>query len=58
MEASQFIQTIENRQGFKIACLEEIAYLNKWINKFKLKKLTNAMSSGPYKDYLIDLIKK
>ena len=58
LTANIFIANIEQRQGLKIACLEEIAYLNKWINKFKLKKLTNAMSSGPYKDYLIDLIKK
>ena len=58
LTANIFIANIEQRQGLKIACLEEIAYLNKWISKLKLKKLTNAMSSGPYKDYLINLIKK
>ena len=58
LTANIFIANIEQRQGLKIACLEEIAYLNKWISKLKLKKLTNAMSSGPYKDYLVGLIKK
>ena len=58
LTANIFIANIEQRQGLKIACLEEITYLNKWISKLKLKKLTNAMSSGPYKDYLINLIKK
>ena len=58
LTANIFIANIEQRQGLKIACLEEIAYLNKWISRLKLEKLTNTMTSGPYKDYLINLIKK
>ena len=36
MDAEQFIQTIERRQGFKVACLEEISYQSKWISKTQL----------------------
>lgn len=41
IEAGQFVQTIEHRQGYKIACLEEIAYRNGWINKEKILKSQN-----------------
>ena len=58
LTANTFIANIEQRQGLKIACLEEISYLNKWISKLDLQKLTNAMSPGPYKDYLSNLLKK
>ena len=58
LTANNFIANIEQRQGLKIACLEEIAYINKLISKLQLTKLTNLMSSGPYKDYLLNLIKK
>ena len=40
-DASNFISTVENRQGLKIACLEEIAYNNKWISKKKFKNQSN-----------------
>lgn len=56
LEASEFVKTIENRQGFKIACLEEIALRNNWITK---KKLLNSIAKTPeceYKDYLKSLI--
>lgn len=55
-EASQFIRTIENRQGIKIAALEEIAYINSWIDK---KDLTNAMQSygkSSYGKYLLKVL--
>ncbi len=55
-EASQFVQTVEHRQGFKIACLEEIAYTNKWITKDKLAQQAKLLIKSGYGDYLIKLI--
>ena len=55
--ANNFIANTEQRQGLKIACLEEIAYLNKWINYSQLKQLTYSMSEGPYKNYLLKILK-
>ena len=52
LEASQFVQTLENRQGLKIACLEEIAYKNKWIDKDRLISQANIMSNTSYGNYL------
>ena len=52
LEASQFVQTLENRQGLKIACLEEIAYKNKWIDKDRLISQANIMPNSPYGNYL------
>jgi len=52
MEAGQFIQTIEHRQGLKVACLEEIAYENKWITKEMLLNLANALNKTGYGQYL------
>lgn len=57
LDASHFISTIENRQGIKIGCLEEIAYNNHWISKRKLKTITDKMSDTDYKDYLLKIIK-
>jgi len=56
MEASQFIQTIEKRQGLKVACLEEISLLNKWISNKKLKLDIEKMKDSNYKQYLYQLI--
>ena len=58
LTANNFIGTIEQRQGLKVACLEEIAFNNKWISKGQLKKLKDVISSGPYKDYLIKILKQ
>lgn len=58
MEAGQFVQTIEHRQGYKIACLEEIAYKNKWINKKKVLEIAKPLSKNEYGQYLYDLIKE
>jgi len=57
LEAGQFIQTIEHRQGFKIACLEEIAYLNRWISKGQVKKQAKSLDKTTYGKYLLDIIK-
>lgn len=56
-EASTFVEVIEKRQGLKIACLEAIAYENKWINDEKLRELAQPMSKNQYGRYLLDLIK-
>ena len=55
MEAGQFIQTIENRQGFKVACLEEIACRNGWITTEKMIKYGFEFEKTDYGRYLIDL---
>ena len=58
LTANNFISMIERRQGLKVACLEEIAFNNNWISKVQLKQLYNSMTSGPYKNYLIKILKK
>ncbi|MDR3142797.1 MAG: glucose-1-phosphate thymidylyltransferase RfbA [Tannerellaceae bacterium] len=55
-EASTFVEVIEKRQGLKIACLEEIAYRNKWITDEQLAKLIAPMSKNQYGRYLEKLI--
>ena len=52
METSQFVQSIENRQGFKIACIEEIAYRKNWISKEQLIKTISKLGDTSYSDYL------
>ena len=54
---SNFVSTLENRQGFKIACLEEIALRNNWINKNKIKEAINFYGNCIYSTYLKKLIK-
>ena len=58
IEAGQFVQTIEHRQGYKIACLEEIAYNNGWINKEKILEIAKPLSKNGYGQYLYDLVKE
>jgi len=52
LEASHFIGTIERRQGLKIACVEEIAYHNRWISKRKLRALAEPLAKSGYGEYL------
>ncbi len=57
IEAAQFIQTIEHRQGFKVACPEEIAYRNDWVSAEQLEKLAQPYLKTGYGQYLMDLLK-
>jgi len=56
LDASFFIETIENRQGYKIACLEEIAYNQDWISKNQVEKAADKLKQTSYGSYLISLI--
>jgi glucose-1-phosphate thymidylyltransferase len=56
MQAGQFIETIEKRQGLKVACLEEIAYRMKYINAEQVRKLAEPLKKNGYGQYLLNLI--
>lgn len=58
MQASQFVQVIEQRQGIKIACIEEIAWRKGFINSDQLKTLAQPLLKSGYGQYLIDLLKQ
>ena len=58
LEASQFIATLENRQGLKVACPEEIAYRQQWINAAQLEKLAHPLTKNGYGQYLIRILKE
>jgi glucose-1-phosphate thymidylyltransferase len=55
MEASQFIETIEKRQGFKVACIEEVAYHMGFITRDRLVELAKPLSTSEYGQYLLEL---
>jgi len=54
--ASNFVATIENRQGFKIGCVEEIAFQNKWINKIHMRRAINFYGNCEYSRYISKFI--
>ncbi len=56
MQATQFVQVIEQRQGIKIACIEEIAYRKKFITKEQLKIIAKPLLKSGYGQYLLDMI--
>ena len=56
LDAGQFIATIENRQGLKVACPEEIAYRKQWITKTDLENLSKSLLKNQYGEYLLKLI--
>ena len=58
MEAGQFIETIEKRQGLKIACLEEIAFRMEYIDAAQVKKLAEPLKKNGYGQYLLNIIKE
>lgn len=55
-EASIFVEVIEKRQGVKIACLEEIAYMNGWISEDRLREIARPMAKNQYGKYLLELL--
>ena len=51
-----FVETIEKRQGYKVACLEEIAFNQGWLTVDEVKSSASALSKNSYGQYLLDLI--
>jgi glucose-1-phosphate thymidylyltransferase len=58
LKASQFIATLEHRQGLQIACLEEIAWRSGWIDSAQLEKLAQPLAKNGYGQYLLRLLKE
>lgn len=58
LEASNYVETIQNRQGFYIACIEEIAWRNKWITDSQLESLGQKLEKTAYGQYILSLIEK
>lgn len=56
LEASNFVKTIQSRQGVMVACLEEISYRNGWIDRDKIKELAKPLLKSEYGKYLLNLI--
>lgn len=57
LEAANFVETIQNRQGFYVSCIEEIAWRNGWIDNHQLQKLGMEMEKTEYGKYLLELVK-
>ena len=58
MQAGQFVQVIEERQGLKIGCIEEVAYRNGYISKNQLKQIAEPLVKSGYGSYLLNLLDK
>ena len=58
LEAAQFVETLEKRQGYKVACLEEIAFNQGWLSKEQVLKIGQSMSKNDYGQYLISLVEQ
>ena len=56
LEAAQFVETIEKRQGYKVACLEEIAFNNGWLSAEQVLEIGQSMNKNDYGQYLISLV--
>ena len=56
LEANSFVETIEKRQGFKIACLEEIAWRNGWLNDQEIYRTAQSLAKNSYGEYLFSLL--
>lgn len=58
LEAAMFVETIEKRQGYKVACLEEIAWRNKWLSNEQVLETAKALSKNGYGQYLKELVRE
>ena len=58
LEAAQFVETIEKRQGYKIACLEEIGFNNGWLTKQQIMTLAKPMMKNTYGQYLMSMMEE
>ena len=58
LEAAHFVETVQNRQGYKVACLEEIALHNGWLTKEQVLEIGQSMSKNDYGQYLISLVEE
>ena len=58
LEAAHFVETVEKRQGFKVACLEEIAYRNGWLHADDLQSIGQSLSKNSYGQYLLSLVRE
>ena len=56
LQAAQFVETIEKRQGYKVACLEEIAFNNGWLTSAQILEIGQSMRKNDYGQYLISLV--
>ncbi|NLN87107.1 MAG: glucose-1-phosphate thymidylyltransferase, partial [Syntrophomonadaceae bacterium] len=54
-QAALFVETLQNRAGFKVACPEEIAYYNQWIDREQLTDLAHKLRGNEYGQYLLDI---
>ena len=57
IQASEYVRVIEQRQGFKIGCIEEIAWRNKWVTDSELRKLAEPLKKSGYGEYLVGLLR-
>lgn len=57
LEASSYVQTVEHRQGLKVACLEEIGWRNGWLSDDELRKQGDSLKKTQYGQYILDLLK-
>ena len=58
LDASNFIEVLENRQGLKISCVEEIAYQKGWISDEELEDIAKSLKKNTYGEYLLSLLNK
>jgi glucose-1-phosphate thymidylyltransferase len=58
LEAGQFIATLENRQGLKVACPEEISFRQEWIDAAQLEKLARPLAKNGYGQYLLRILEE
>lgn len=58
LEAGHFVETIEKRQGYKIACLEEIAFNNGWLDRLQIQMIGKSLSKNSYGQYILELLEE